>query len=79
MKTEILRDLRSLSVKQAMDQYHNDHAFARRAIDLTKLLEIDADAALIEMNDDYELWLGLTTRVRFKGDQRIMEVLKIIN
>lgn len=76
MNTKILRDLRRLNVKQAMDKYHNDNAAYRRVIDIDKLLEIDVDAALIELDDDYELWLDLgKTRIRFEGDQRIMEVL----
>ena len=76
MNTKILRDLRSLNVKQAMDKYCNDNAAYRRAIDIDKLLEIDTNSALIELDDDYELWLDFgKTRVRFEGDQRIMEVL----
>ena len=80
MKTEILRDLRSLSVKQAMDKYHNDHSGFTREINFSKLLEIDTSVGLLELEDCYELWLDFgRTRVRFEGNQRIMEVLKIIN
>ena len=76
MNTKILRDLRSLNVKQAMNKYHNEYFGGRRAIDIAKLLEIDVEADLVELNDCYELLLDLRSpRVRFKGDQRIMEVL----
>lgn len=80
MNTKILRDLRSLNVKQAMDKYHNDNSAYSRAIYFAKLLEIDTVAALIELKDHYELLLDFgRTRVRFEGDQRIIEVLRIIN
>lgn len=76
MNTKILRDLRSLNVRQAMNKYHNENLFRRRAIDIAKLLEIDVEADLVELDDCYELWLDLCSpRVRFKGEQRIMEVL----
>lgn len=76
MNTKILRDLRSLTVKQAMDKYHNDNSGFTREINFSKLLEIDTSAGLLELEDCYELWLDFgRTRVRFEGNQRIMEVL----